>query len=646
MIGFDLTCLRVSFVLFEPHAIAIANRDSIGRVGEVVNHLVTNAKLADIAKETGLVKHVSFLNPKIKEKTNEHVLGTVVEALLGAIHEDSGKDMEAVRRAMHMMGLVLPTWYTARSKLYQPELQKARAEFDQPEFQKARAALEQYDLQKARAGLDQPDLRSHPNRSDLHEDKSELHRIVVQKQEPAKKSSRRERRRLETLHKPQEKVDRGLSEHMDLDEGSFGYRYRIAEEQATSDEDLEALDAAPVWRYHSDTHEEICEDYGTEHAVLEDANSDQTHFGDQDADRTGLETPTTHQERIEPTAAKLTSSSWRELMRGSGDSQRELGTTPKQKSDKSTATEFDRAMGAMMLEECDGSLVEHELVGRSEWPVRHGWFPQRCQITLDVALSKQPDAKEEVAACEPDRPPTAPTLDDATLSEQVESKEEVAAYEPDSLLAATSLEDVAPPEIPHTTKEEAAWGPDRLLDPSIPDDVVPLENPHAEVAVAVCEPDSLLAAPTLDDVALSEPDAKEVVAASELDELLPTSSLDNVALSESDANEEVAVREPDRLLAFSTLIALSKKLHAKKAVAASGLDSPLAAPTLDHGALSKKPHTNSEVPACEPDRLLTAPTLDDIALPKLPTTKEVAAYEPDRLRLIVAPHELDRLVAF
>lgn len=606
-------------MLFEPHAIAIANRDSIGRVGEVVNHLVTNANLADITKETGLVEHMSFLNPKIKEKTNEHVLGTVVEALLGAIHEDSGKDMEAVRRAMHMMGLTLPTWYTARSMLYQPELQNAQAELDQPEFQKARAALEQYDMRKARAELDQPDLRSQPSRSELHEDQSEPHRIVVQNKAPPKKPSRRERRRLlETLQKPQEKVDRGLSEHKYLDEGSFGYRYRIAEEQATSDEDLEALDAAPVWRYYSGTHEEIYEDYGTEHAVLEGAIAERTHLGDQDADHTGLETSTTHQESIKPTAAKFTSSSWRELMRGSGDSQREPETTPKQKSARSPATDFDRAMGAMMLEETDGFPLEHELVGGREWPVRHVWFPQRCQITLDVALSKQSDAKEELAACEPDRPPTAPILDDATLSKGADAKEDVAACEPVSLLAATSLEDVAPPEILHTTKEEAAWGPDRLLDPSIPDDVVPPENPHAKEAVAVCEPDSLPAAPTLDDVALSEPDAKEVVAASEPDRLPAASTLDDIALLESDAKEEVAVGEPDRLLAFSTLIALSKKLHAKKAVAASGLDSPLAAPALDHGALSRKSHAKNEVPACE----------------------------PDRLRLTVAPRDLDRLMAF
>lgn len=221
-------------------------------------------------------------------------------------------------------------------------------------------------------------------------------------------------------------------------------------------------------------------------------------------------------------------------MRVSGDSQREPETTPKEKTVKRSATDFDRAMGAMMMEESDGSMSEHELVGGMEWPVRHGWFPQRCQITLDVALSKKSNAKEEVAACEPDRLPTAPTLDDAVLPKEADAKEGIAACKPDSLLADISLDDVAPPEIPDTTKK-----------------------------VADCESDRLPVAPSLDDVARDFFDS-----------------------------------------------------------------------------------ATNEVAACELDRLLAAPTPDDIALPKFPTTKEVAANEPDRLRLIVAPRELDRLMAF
>ncbi|GAB7326132.1 hypothetical protein MBLNU13_g10142t1 [Cladosporium sp. NU13] len=349
--------------------------------------------------------------------------------------------------------------------LYQPEWQEARAELEQYNLQKARPKQYQLGLQKARIELDQPDLRPQPNQSDLHQSKSESHRILAQKRGPAKKPTRRERRRvLETLYKPQEKEDRGLSEHKDLGEGSFGYRYQITEEQATNDEDLEALDSAAARLYDMGTDEEICEDYDTEHAVLEDANSEQTHLGDQDADRTSLETSTTHQESIEPTAAAFTNSSWRELMRGSGDSEREHETAPRQKAAKSPATDFDRTLGAMMLEENDGSPMKHELVGAREWPVRHGWFPQRCQITLDVALSKEFHEKEEVAACEPDRLPTASTFDDA-MSKEADAREEVAVCEFDSLLTASTLDDVAPPGIPDTTKEVAACEPTECRPP-------------------------------------------------------------------------------------------------------------------------------------------------------------------------------------
>jgi hypothetical protein len=161
-------------VSFEPHALAIIDRgSSIGRAGEIVSQVATNANLADVAKETGLVRHMSFLDPKIKERTNDHILGTIVEALLGAIHEDSGKNMEAVRRAMHLMGLSLPKWYMAKSLSNQPESKKARADLDQ------------HDLQGVQSELDQPDL---------HQDRSPSDRIVAQNKWSLKPPSRRERK--------------------------------------------------------------------------------------------------------------------------------------------------------------------------------------------------------------------------------------------------------------------------------------------------------------------------------------------------------------------------------------------------------------------------------------------------------------------
>lgn len=67
----------------------------------------------------------------------------------------------------------------------------------------------------------------------------------------------------------------------------------------------------------------------------------------------------------------------------------------------------------------DDSSMKRELASGNEWPIRHGWFPQRCQITLDVALSKKHPPTEEGVACEPDSLLTAPTPSDVALSENL-----------------------------------------------------------------------------------------------------------------------------------------------------------------------------------------------------------------------------------
>lgn len=381
MIGSDLTCLQVSLVSFEPHALAIDDRDFIANVDGILAQVVSNANLAETAKEIGLVRHMSVLNPGIKDRGTDHILGTIVEALLGAIHEDSGKNMEAVRRAMYLMGLTLPESYIAKS--------------------------------------------------------SRKQRLL--------KSIKREVKRLrEHRHTLQDEIHQNLSEHKDLDEGSLGHRYQIAEEQATNYEDLEALDSAPERLYDMGTDAEISEDYVTDHAFLEDADSNQIHLGD---DQTGLEASVTHQESNESTDAGFTSSSWRQFMRKSGDSPRKLETVPGQGRAKPTSSDFDRAMEAIMF-------------GESEWPVRHGWYPQHCQITLDVAMSKNPHDKKQEAACEPDRQLAASSLDVAPPKIPRTTKK-VAAAEPDRPLAGPTLDDIALPPL-QTTKEVAIYEPGRL----------------------------------------------------------------------------------------------------------------------------------------------------------------------------------------
>lgn len=62
-----------------------------------------------VATEIGLDKHLlAFLEYKDALPMNTRSLGTTMEALLGAIHEDSGKDPRPVRVAMSRMGLLVP----------------------------------------------------------------------------------------------------------------------------------------------------------------------------------------------------------------------------------------------------------------------------------------------------------------------------------------------------------------------------------------------------------------------------------------------------------------------------------------------------------------------------------------------------------
>jgi hypothetical protein len=439
-------------VSFETHATVVANRDCIGRVGEMANQVATNANLANVAKEIGLVKHIGILDLKTKERTNEHQLGTIMEALLGAIHEDSGKDIAAVRCAMHKMGLALPKWYMAKSGSYHVYLQKDRSEFDPPDFHKATSESSQPDLQEGRSGPDQPEpqmVRSELDPPDLQKTrfkmephdwqrtKSKSSIAIIRKTHSTKRGNMRNIRKnggLEALHMRQEEAGQNPFENKDLGQRRLGYEHRTSEKQVTSDEDFEALDAARARLDDMATDEESSLDYDSAHAVLENADSKQTHLGDQDADQTGLETSATQQESTEPTAAEFTSSSWRQLVLESAAASIEPETAKRRNRAKSPATDFDSAIGAMMLES-DESPMERKLVGGKEWPVRHGWFPQCCEITLDVALSKtkRPQTTEEVKSYQLDQLLAEPTLDVITLPKLTHITKELAAYDPDRL---------------------------------------------------------------------------------------------------------------------------------------------------------------------------------------------------------------------
>jgi hypothetical protein len=88
-----------------------------------------------------------------------------------------------------------------------------------------------------------------------------------------------------------------------------------------------------------------------------------------------------------------------------------------------------------MMLESDDSPIKRKLVDREEWPVRHGWSPQRCEITLEVALpkTKKPQTTEEAKSYQRDQLLAAPTLNVVTLPKLTYKTKEVAAYDPNRL---------------------------------------------------------------------------------------------------------------------------------------------------------------------------------------------------------------------
>jgi dsRNA-specific ribonuclease len=72
-----------------------------------VNWANSNQHLSVVALENGLAKYVGEVDLEPSETytgASERNLGTIMEALLGAIHEDCGQDSRVVRSAISRMG--------------------------------------------------------------------------------------------------------------------------------------------------------------------------------------------------------------------------------------------------------------------------------------------------------------------------------------------------------------------------------------------------------------------------------------------------------------------------------------------------------------------------------------------------------------
>lgn len=63
-----------------------------------------NTNLARVGRECGLDPHI-ITNPGHRGPISDKTLATTVEAILGAVFRDSGKDLVAVKNAMQKMGI-------------------------------------------------------------------------------------------------------------------------------------------------------------------------------------------------------------------------------------------------------------------------------------------------------------------------------------------------------------------------------------------------------------------------------------------------------------------------------------------------------------------------------------------------------------
>lgn len=70
----------------------------------ILNNVASNVNLGEVASKAGLGLHIKA-NPGQVGPVSRKTLATTVEAVLGAIWEDSGKDIQAVKTAMMNMGL-------------------------------------------------------------------------------------------------------------------------------------------------------------------------------------------------------------------------------------------------------------------------------------------------------------------------------------------------------------------------------------------------------------------------------------------------------------------------------------------------------------------------------------------------------------
>jgi dsRNA-specific ribonuclease len=84
-----------------------------GSGDQLVSAIGGQPNLALVARQIGLDREFTVLNPEHVGEATDNTLATTVEAILGAIYWDS-KNEQAVRRAMIQMGLFAKSYAVGR----------------------------------------------------------------------------------------------------------------------------------------------------------------------------------------------------------------------------------------------------------------------------------------------------------------------------------------------------------------------------------------------------------------------------------------------------------------------------------------------------------------------------------------------------
>jgi hypothetical protein len=242
---------------------------------DFVNWSVSNHHLAVAALQHGLGKHLAPSDVHLGEK----LLGTIMEALLGAIYEDCGRDSRVVRSAMTQMGLrVSPDeWKSRRDSVrnFWLDYKEKTRIVGYKEFWEEIQGEAQGETEGETQGETQGEIQKEPWKETRKETRKETSKKAwkeIQKQETRRKSPRtrrwrfpKELQRTISLEKREPVVASGFGSGDLEEQAAAGENFedivnsyysledassRASDGSSMESESSEHLTQDPVWRQH------------------------------------------------------------------------------------------------------------------------------------------------------------------------------------------------------------------------------------------------------------------------------------------------------------------------------------------------------------------------------------------------------------